>query len=230
MTVDWTYWVTTIIGAGIGFAVSIGLIVVQRLFDKIGKLKIYCVTVRGLKANDGIGFARCTFSGKQCISFMVPVKIEIQNTSNSARVIRDLSMWLYRDGKPVIEMIQLQNTEHKETENGHIVNSTTNEYGGDKNMYSFIAPPRSIQRVHCSYIAEAEENNVNKFTFNELRMAYYDEKDKKHVLFLKAIEGTWKTGLLNGDDDWILLREEKTKKKKRYHPFYHPLYHPYLYG
>lgn len=41
------------------------------------------------------------------ISFLIPIKLEIQNTSNTCRVIRDVSMWLYEEEKPVAEMVQI---------------------------------------------------------------------------------------------------------------------------
>ena len=38
-------WASTLIGAAIAFVSSIGIIVVERLFDRSGKLKIYAKVV-----------------------------------------------------------------------------------------------------------------------------------------------------------------------------------------
>lgn len=40
-------WLSTIVGAAIGFLASIGTMLVQQGMDKAGKLKLYCVVVKG---------------------------------------------------------------------------------------------------------------------------------------------------------------------------------------
>ncbi len=63
-------WLSTIVGAAIGFLASIGTMLVQRWIDKVGKLKLYCVTVRGDSTLDSIGFIKSNSEpGKNHLSF-----------------------------------------------------------------------------------------------------------------------------------------------------------------
>ena len=199
-------WLSTIVGAAIGFLASIGTMLVQRWIDKVGKLKLYCVTVRGDSTLDSIGFIKSNSEpGK--ITFILPIKLEIQNTSNTTRVIRDVSMWLYNNGKPIKEMVQVQSTVRNIKTNGISKEKETLNYGGDKNMYSFVVPPRSIQREHCSYILKINENETQDYFFNETRLSYYDERDKKHVYAVRRFDNPWIPSRMNGDDTWFQLKE-----------------------
>ena len=196
-------WCSTILGAIIGFIASIGTMVVQQWMDRAGKLKLYCVTVRGDHPWDSIGFST-TDSGE--LAFVLPIRLEILNTSNITRVIRDVSVWTYSCGKPIQEMIQIENTvQRQKTKTG--LSEESNGYGGDKNMYSFVIPPRSIQREHCSYMLTISDSDKSQRCFDEVRLSYFDEHDKKHVFHLRDIENAWTLGRLNGDDNWVLLKE-----------------------
>lgn len=196
-------WKATLFGAAIGFVASVGTIIVQRWMDKAGKLKMYCVTVCAESALDSIGFVKSQQDfGK--ITFILPIKLEIQNTSNTARVIRDVSMWMYKNGAPVAEMTQIQHTTHT---SGVSKEKTVNEYGGDKNMYSFVIQPRSIQREHCSFFIKAAPDEFEKYDFDEVRLSYFDEQDRKQVFPVKKIDNAWVPRRMKGDDEWIALKK-----------------------
>lgn len=199
-------WLSTILGAAIGFLASIGTMLVQHGMDTAGKLKLYCVVVKGDDPIESVGY-KTSITEPGAISLLIPIKLEIQNTSNTCRVIRDVSMWLYKGGTSVAEMVQIQTVRHTKTSGGLVTSDSTSEFGADKNMYSFVIQPRSIQRQHCAYAFKVKKEEIEKYMFDDIRLSYYDEKDRKHLFSVRKIENAWSINQMNGDDDWVLLKE-----------------------
>lgn len=101
-----------VIGAVIGFVASIGTVIVERILDRRGKLKIYYRISGDRRAIMPFGFARTQDND---MSFSIPMQIEIQNTSRTNRVIRDLNVTLYKDGAPVDHMVQITSATNSKT-------------------------------------------------------------------------------------------------------------------
>src|SRR5690554_4652839 len=92
-----------IIGAAIGFISSIGTTIVAELLRRRGKVKVYYKIVFSKVRNGRTwGF----HSGSSGMIFVVPMWVEIQNTSNAVRVIRDLNILLIKDEKEIAQMVQ----------------------------------------------------------------------------------------------------------------------------
>ena len=203
-------WLSTIVGATIGFLASIGTMLVQQGMDKAGKLKLYCVVVKGDDPIVSVGF-KTSITEPGMISFLIPIKLEIQNTSNTCRVIRDVSMWLYEEEKPVAEMVQIQNVRHTQSTSGKVTSESTSEYGADKNMYSFVIQPRSIQREHCTYAYKIKKEEIGKYMFDDIRLSYYDEKDIIVSYIAKEKIKGWKMGEQTPNIEWIKLSKRVKK-------------------
>lgn len=105
-------WLSTIIGAAIGFVSSIGIIVVQRLFEKAGRLEIYAKVVYDRPTGSHTWGFR---NGRDGITLNVPIWIEIQNLSNSARILRDINLLLVSEGKDVAAMTQINRAGSKDS-------------------------------------------------------------------------------------------------------------------
>lgn len=85
--------VMLILGAALGLIASLLTMVIQRWFDRRGKLNIF---YRFSHQKNGSGTSwgfEDTEDGHKY--FTVPVVYEIQNTSNTTRVIRDVSLLLF---------------------------------------------------------------------------------------------------------------------------------------
>ncbi len=88
-----------LIGAGLGLVASLFTMVVQRVLDKKGKINIfYRFTYQRGMGGATWGFEDC-YDGN--LRFVIPVVFEFQNTSNTTRVIRDVSILLYK-GKTLV--------------------------------------------------------------------------------------------------------------------------------
>lgn len=187
-----------IIGAVIGFAASIGTVIIERMLDRRGKLKIYYRISGDRRAIPPFGFEYTQGGG---MSFSIPMQLEIQNTSRTTRVIRDLNVTLYKDGTPVDCMIQATSATNNKTKNGEIVESKLHTFGAENGAYSFVVEALSIRHQCCAFIYLNQ-----KKTFDEVRLRYYDEKDKEHSYSLQKIENCWTAYLFEGTHDWVLLK------------------------
>lgn len=162
------------IAAFLGFAFSILTMVITHIMNNRGHLTIYGKIVH------------CKFNRKETwgvqknkegeIVFHVPLWLEILNTSNTTRVIRDLNLGLFNNGEQIGLMTQ--------------VNKTDQESYGCEGAYSFVISPRSLLKVDCHF--KKEKNDLSQGSiFNEIKVVYYNEKNKKRSLLLKKIDDCW---------------------------------------
>lgn len=93
-------YIGTLIGGLIGFLSSLGVQIAMRTLDRKGKLSFYSRINSSFLQDWGF------FSADGKITFAVPLELECQNTSNVTRVVRDVSLSLWRDGVEVSRMRQ----------------------------------------------------------------------------------------------------------------------------
>ena len=96
-------WISTLVGAAIGFVSSIGVIIAQRIIDRAGNLELYTKVVYNRSLGSGTWGFHKNANG---IVLNVPLWIEIQNLSNSTRILRDINLVLVSKGKEVATMIK----------------------------------------------------------------------------------------------------------------------------
>lgn len=168
-----------IIGAVIGFISSIGTTIVAELIKEQGKVKVYYKIVFSKVSNGRTWGFQNSSSG---LVFEIPLWIELLNTSNTVRVVRDLNILLYRNGKELGEMKQITN-----------VNDT---WYGQEGAYSFILQPRSINSYDLEFLIKKKDMGED-LQFDEIRLRYFDENDNKHIFKLINIERCWKLGETN---------------------------------
>ncbi len=193
--IDWSEIVLIIIGAIIGFVGSISTIIVHRIIDRKGKIKIYFHFSNIKNLNRG-GWGFVDNNGLLTI-LLIPINFEIQNTSNATRVIRDVSLLLYNNSKQVCKMIQIEKS-------GNGRDEDMCEFGGEKHSYSFVLPPSSIQKQTCEFAWRIEKKEASKYQFNKIVLSYFDEKDKQHLFTIKEIDGNWDMKTFKSDIDWSL--------------------------
>ncbi len=199
---EWFEIWLVVIGAILGFALSIITTIVNKAIDKHGKMRIFYKLVYQKSTRKK---ARIDTAGGETI-LTIPLYFELQNTSNTARVIRDVCLYLYKNGKEVGKMIQIQYTKDS------ITNEIKNSFGGEKNSYSFVLPPLSIQKQECEFLYKAPTLKIDEFVFDEIRFSYFDEKNRvMECLFCEAEQG-WDGIDFNYENEY---HELKCLKKKR---------------
>lgn len=190
----------TLIGGFIGFFSSFVIMLITRWLDRKGKLRIYAKrTVVDNKKRWGFHE-----DGGQSL-LVVPLKLEFQNTTGRSRVIRNVDVVPYRNGKEVAKTVQIEYTEKKRAAGEKVTEVTTSEYGEEDahNSYSFTLPPNSIVNKKCLFCLKHE----NVPDFDELRLDYFDERDRRISLHIDEIAGDWKPRVFEPDLDWVLLKK-----------------------
>lgn len=215
ISIDWNEVVLIIIGAIIGFAVSLITTFTQRLIDKHGKLNVF-YKFAVLKSSDngswGLDYSddKTHFEQEEKgFVFTVPVIFEFQNTSNTTRVIRDVSLLLYMDKNFVAKMIQSDHFSSSEKTGSIVTKKSDMYYGGDNGSYSFVLPPRSIQKQRGLFLHTFERTRKNDYLFNKLVLRYFDEKNKPHMYEIKNLSDLWEKTRYIADKDWNDLKNCK---------------------
>lgn len=184
LTIDWNEVILLIIGAVIGLMASLATIVIQRHLDQKGKLNIFYrfINQRGTNGR-GWGFED---SQDGYIYLSIPVMFELQNTSNTTRVIRDVSLLLYRDSQLIGKMVQIDYLQTTTRKDGTVTKEAVYHFGTEKGSYSFVLSPRSIQKQECHYAYKIKPSEKEYKAFNWLIFRYYDEKNKAQFFFRKG--------------------------------------------
>jgi hypothetical protein len=178
-----------IFGATLGFISSIGTTIVTELLKKQGQVKLYYkIVFSKVFDRETWGFRQ----GSDGLIFELPLWIEVQNTSNTVRVIQDLNILLFRDGKELTQMTQ--------------INKNNDEWYGSEGSYSFVLQPSSLKKYDCHFAIKKNELREN-FNFDEIRLRYFDDKDRVHIFPLETIERCWELGSLNRESIWKLAKK-----------------------
>lgn len=199
--------VMLVAGTVLGLVASLFTMVVQRLLDKKGKLQIfYRFSHQRNGRRISWGFEN---TGDGHVDFTIPVLYEFQNTSNTTRVIRDVSIILCKGNQLVAKMIQLDHLQIEKRRNGEVVERTDNYYGAEKGSYSFVLPPRSIQRQECEYYFAIPKSKIDDYFFDTIMIRFYDERNKRKEFWIRDVKNCWDRAHFDADEDWILLRKKK---------------------
>lgn len=168
---DWFEVLLVIIGAVLGFLLSIVTVIVERHLDRQGKLHLFYKLVHQITSSAPPRVYRYG----EITQISIPIFFEFQNTSNTSRVIRDVCLYLFKDGKQVTKMKQAQFAKSEKTSGGEVIESKSAEFGGEKNSYSFVLPPSSIQRQQCCFALQIPVAEIDNMLFDEIRFCYFDE-------------------------------------------------------
>lgn len=202
--VDWSEIIMLIIGAAIGLCGSLITLWVERCWNRRGKLLIYYKAVNQKTSNRGWGFEFSSNDINWYFSF--PVYFEFQNTSNTTRVIRDVNVLLYNGAQQVAAMHQIGPIHMTFRKGSEITNERDYQFGDEKGSYSFVLPPRSIQRQECLFSYKVEPEMREQYRFDQLYLRYYDEQNRPHEYFMRDITKCWEFQLHNSDEEWTLLK------------------------
>ena len=194
---------SALVGGALGFAASIGALIAERIWDRAGRLKIfYVIQSSHQKAVDTFGVS----DSDNGPTFVVPLVFELQNTSNTTRVMRDVSVLMYKDGKYVDEMLQIGQAGEKSKEK--------REYGSDNQSYSFVVQAKSIHKIYGTYVYAPGFDPAKRLDFNEIRLRYFDERNKAREYHIRYIDNPWDQQDMDGDENWILLENNTCYKKQ----------------
>lgn len=206
---DWFEVWLIVIGAVLGFVLSIITTLVNKVIDKHGKIHLFYKFAyqKGTMLKAGF-ISNC---GETYL--IIPLYFEFQNTSNTSRVVRDICLYLYKDGKQIAKMIQIQCSKGIKSMGGEVISEITNNFGGEKNSYSFMLSPLSIQKQECEFFYKVPTSKIDEYSFDEIRFSYFDEKNQvMECHFCKAEHG-WNSINFNYEDKYFELKCSKKRRK-----------------
>lgn len=194
-----------ILGGLIGFLSSLGILIVEWLINRKGKIKIYYKFISSSLTHKPWGIYE---GGTNRIIFDIPVVFEFQNTSKTTRVIRDVSLELYLRNEFVAKLVQGEYGTKSKKENGVETDLEKYNFGTDNGSYSFVLNECSIQKQNCFYVFSIYKNEVDKYKFDRIKICYYDERDKKKSYVLKKHIDGWSVGGKQPDTDWQIVKQQ----------------------
>lgn len=196
---------SAVVGGVLGIVASIGTLTAERLWDRAGRLNVfYLIRSDGRSPVKTFGTSDSTDGP----TFVLPLVFELQNTSNTARIMRDVSVNLYKGGRFVAEMTQVG-------QSGDTSSKEIKEYGGENQSYSFVVQPRSIQKLYGTYTYNAGWEAQKEHDFDEIRLRYFDELNVLREYHVRYVEKPWEQRDLGGDEDWILLNKNAWLKRRK---------------
>lgn len=187
-------WFSTLLGAAIGFISSIGIMLVQRMLDRAGKLELYAKMVYDRSTGSyAWGFQQ----NADGVFLNVPIWIQIQNLSSSSRIIRDVNLILLNEGKELVSMIQSNRAEIKNQGKYLFAN---------EGCYSLSVGGREIKQINCHFLLK---HTADVSSFDEIMLRYYDEKNHVHKFSLGHVNGDWQERDFPRNGEWLKLEEKK---------------------
>jgi len=186
-------YTSTIIGAVISFISSIGILIVERLFEKFGKLRIYTKIVYDRSTGSYTWGFRDTADG---LVLNVPLWLEVVNHSKRPRILRDINLLIASRGKVLTPMLQIN---YAKTNDDNL--SFANE-----GSYSLSINGDDVRRIVCHYCLKANHNTA---VFDEILLRYFDEKGRAHTFSLGYVEGDWHIKEFPRNETWIELKEKR---------------------
>ena len=172
----------SLIGSFIGFLLQV---IVSTSLSNRGKVKIYIKSVYNKLFSRTWGFED-SVSG---MVFTVPLWIEIHNTTSKKQIIRNLNLVLYKNNSQVAKMTQMNYYEK----------SNQTFFYGENGAYSFLIDAYEIKRFELFFVTYKKEVNDD---FDEVRISYYDSKDKYHEFKIFEISEPWVVSKNKIDNDW----------------------------
>ena len=172
----------SLVGSFIGFLLQV---IVSNILSNRGKVKVYIKSVYNKINHQPWGFDT-TVTG---LIFAVPLWMEIHNTTAKKQIIRNLNLVLYKEDKQVVKMTQIN----------HYEKSSQTFFYGENGAYSFLIDSFEIKRYDLFFAIYQKEVDGD---FDEVRISYYDSKDKFHEFKIFEISEPWIVSKKKIDNDW----------------------------
>ena len=173
------------------------------LYNKRGKVRIYYRLLNN-EGGDKYIYGIHQNERRKVLELNVPLALEMSNTTNTARIIRNTCVSLYNGRIKVCELQQMTHTYYPEMHSNGEMEIKEKAFGADNQSYSFVLQPTSIQKQICLFtfdIADTVEEK-RKFYFDSMYLEYYNENDQLKSYKIAEITDSWEPKILECSDDW----------------------------
>lgn len=200
--------VFALVGAIIGVAGSLSAVFLTRAMQKHGKITLHARIVgsRIDSLHRTWGY-RQTYQG---ISFHIPLWLDICNTSDVSKIVRNVNLCIIKDRTIIADFIQFQG-------NGMNPQDPDTVIMANEGAYSFVVPPNSVLRAELEFGLKKNDLKAEDQEFDSIYLTYFDEKDCLKIFFLENIPAPhWVLGVLPRPTNWKTLQMVKSYRQYKY--------------
>lgn len=192
--------ISALLGAVVGSAATLLSNLIYKKIQESGRIALYVRIVHSLSgAHRTWGYYLIPGEDTN-LTFHIPIWLEITNTCGTTRILRDINLYVYRDGKELASFTQSQHLGNKE------------KYTlGQNGAYTVVVPEKSSCRFDMEFFVHQDELSKDNQNFDEIVLGYYDEKDRFHKYHVIGVQKCWVCGALERPKVWIPLKNEKKK-------------------
>ena len=188
-----------VLGSLIGAIATILSVWISKRLQTEGKLLLQAKIVHTPgKINQPWSFS--TNNSTNTLTMILPLWLEVCNTSGIPRILRNVNVSAYRSGVKIVDILQMQRI-------GDIPL-------GDNESYSLVVAENSSRRFNLLFSVQEKDIDGEDKSFDELVLNYLDEKNQMHSFLLSKVENCWVKGEVDHSHQWIDLIQEYTKFKK----------------
>lgn len=183
-----------LLGAIIGAVATLMATWLNKKIQSSGKVSLHAkiVHTKG-KANRPWGFYES--NTKTGLFMQIPIWLDVCNTCGVPRVIRNVNLYAYADKDEVAAFTQIQ----------RIGNGEEAILLGDNESYTLVIPANSARRFNLDFRLHEQEMPIEKKTFDELILTYFDEKNNIQAFHFVKLNHCWVKGELISIKSWITL-------------------------
>lgn len=182
---------SALLGAVIGAGATIVATILNEKLQEKGKVTLYMRHVAS-----GTGKKWGYYQGETGMYLTVPVWLDVINESGIPRIIRDINMYAYKEGKEIKEFTQIQ----------RIGDGKDAFKLGENEAYTLVIPEKSAKRYKLEFMLKKMDIDTEKQEFDQLVVIYFDEKNHKYAYDFEKISVCWKCGELKTTKGWIQLK------------------------
>ena len=132
---------------------------------------------------------------KPGLYLMIPLWLDVCNTSGVSRILRNVNLSAYFNKKEVASFTQIQ----RSGDGGNAIQF------GENGAYTVVVPANSAKRFEMLFMLHETELPDKSKEFDELILTYFDEQNKIHSFHFASIEQCWVRGALPEQKEWITL-------------------------
>lgn len=185
---------TGLIGAVVGAGATLLSTWLTKKLQTSGKVSLFAKIVH-LPTGDHRTWGYYPCEKKQGLYMMVPLWLDVCNTSGIPRILRNVNLSAYSDKKEIAPFTQMQRSGDGEKA----------VLFGEQESYTLVIPANSAKRFDLVFMLHEAELMSGEKDFDKLILTYFDEKNQIHAFHLAAIERCWVRGSLPKPKEWMAL-------------------------
>ena len=135
---------------------------------------------------------------KPGLIMQVPIWLDVCNTCGISRIIRNINLYAYSSKDEVAVFTQIQRSGNGEKAIPF----------GDDESYTLVIPENSARRFNLYFMLHEQELPPDRKIFDELILAYFDEKNNIQAFHFVKPSQCWVEGALITERHWISLDEK----------------------